>query len=102
MTSLHSTAHDWAYSTTLEPGLNGRTVKHPRGKLVGGTSTINSYSVVFLNHEWQDRVADELLSEAGRADWSAKGMENCYKRWQTENSATKVDDDLDYVQTLFP
>jgi choline dehydrogenase-like flavoprotein len=102
MTSLHSTAHDWAYSTTPEPGLNGRTVKHPRGKLVGGTSTINSHSVVFPNHEWQDRVADELLPEAGRADWSAKSMEDCYKRWQTENPAMKVDDDLDHVQTSFP
>lgn len=102
MTSLHSTVHDWAYSTAPEPGLNGRTIKHPRGKLVGGTSTINSHSVVFPNTEWHDRVAAELLLEAGREDWSAKGMEDCYKRWQFESPGAKKTDDLDRVQTSFP
>ncbi|KAF3034571.1 hypothetical protein E8E11_004861 [Didymella keratinophila] len=102
MTSLHSTPHDWAYSSTPEPGLNGRTIAHPRGKLVGGTSTINSHSVVFPNHEWQNRVAYELLPEAGRADWSTKGMVDCYKRWQVESPGAKVNDGLDHVQTSFP
>ncbi|KAF3038699.1 hypothetical protein E8E12_008761 [Didymella heteroderae] len=102
MTSLHSTAYDWAYSSTPEPALNGRTIEHPRGKLVGGTSTINSHSIVFPNHEWQDRVANELLPEAGKADWSANGMADCYKRWQAESPGAKVDDDLDHVQTSFP
>jgi choline dehydrogenase-like flavoprotein len=102
MTSLHATPHDWAYSSAPEPGLNGRTIAHPRGKLVGGTSTINSHSVVFPNHEWQDRVANELLPEAGRADWSAQGMADCYKRFQVESPGAKVDDGLDHVQTSFP
>ncbi|KAJ4368726.1 hypothetical protein N0V86_009635 [Didymella sp. IMI 355093] len=103
MTSLHSNpAYDWGYSTAPEPGLNNRTIKHPRGKLVGGTSTINSHSVVFPNHEWHDRMAKDLLPEAGRADWSARGMEDCYKRWQAENPGAKVDDGLDRVQTSFP
>lgn len=102
MTSLHSTAYDWAYCSTPEPGLNGRPIEHPRGKLVGGTSTINSHSVVFPNHEWQDRVADELLPEAGRADWSATGMADCYKRWQAESPGPKIDDGNDHVQTSFP
>lgn len=102
MTSLHSTAHDWAHFSTPEPGLNNRTVEHPRGRLVGGTSTINSHSVVFPNHEWQDRVADQLIAEAGRGDWSAKGMADCYKRWQTESPRAKANDGLDHVQTSFP
>jgi choline dehydrogenase-like flavoprotein len=102
MTSLHSTAHDWAYSSAPESGLIGRTIEHPRGKLVGGTSTINSHSVVFPNHEWQDRLAEELLPEAGRADWSAKGMAECYKRWQAESPGTELHDERDRVQTSFP
>jgi choline dehydrogenase-like flavoprotein len=103
MTSLHSNpAYDWGYATAPEPGLNNRTIKHPRGKLVGGTSAINSHSVVFPNHEWHDRIAKDLLPEAGRADWSAGGMEDCYKRWQAEGPGVKVDDGLDRVQTSFP
>jgi choline dehydrogenase-like flavoprotein len=102
MTSLHSTAYDWAYSSAPEPFLNGRTIEHPRGKLVGGTSTINSHSVVFPNREWQDRVSDELLPEAGRADWSAQGMADCYQRWQTESPVAQANDELDHVQTSFP
>lgn len=102
-TSLHSNpAFDWSYSTTPEPGLNDRTLKHPRGRLVGGTSTINSHSVVFPNHEWQDRLAEELLPEAGGADWSAQGMQDCYKRWQAESRGPAINDDLDRVQTSFP
>jgi choline dehydrogenase-like flavoprotein len=98
-------AYDWQYSTGPEPGLNGQRVKHPRGKLVGGTSAINSHSVVFPNHEWHNRVAEKLMSDSAKADWSSQGMRDCYSRWQAENSGPKVDDDanlLDRVQTSFP
>ncbi|KAJ4353179.1 uncharacterized protein N0V89_004905 [Didymosphaeria variabile] len=98
-------AYDWGYSTAPEPGLNDKRVKHPRGKLVGGTSAINSHSVVFPNYEWHDRLAGELLSESGRADWSSQGMQDCYSRWQAGSSGPRVNDDvgfLDRVQTSYP
>lgn len=103
--------YDWQYVTAPEPGLNGRKVKHPRGKLVGGTSAINSHSVVFPNREWQDRIAEELLAGVeGSEEWTAKGMEECYRRWQAEGSRSEqqgVSDDaagppLDRVQTSYP
>jgi choline dehydrogenase-like flavoprotein len=98
-------AYDWQYSSAPEPGLNDRRVKHPRGKLVGGTSAINSHSVVFPNHEWHDRLAEELLSGSGRAEWSSQGMRDCYTRWQAESSGPRVNDDvesLEGVQTSYP
>ena len=98
-------AYDWQYSSAPEPGLNDRKVKHPRGKLVGGTSAINSHSVVFPNHEWHDRMAEELLSESGKAEWGSLGMRDCYKRWQAESSGPRVMDDagsLNHVQTSYP
>jgi choline dehydrogenase-like flavoprotein len=98
-------AYDWQYSTAPEPGLNDRRVKQPRGKLVGGTSAINSHSVVFPNYEWQDRLAEELLSDSGRAEWSSQAMKDCYQRWQAEGSEPTVNDDvgsLDRVQTSYP
>jgi len=35
------TEHDWAFETIPQPGLNGRTLPWPRGKMVGGTSAMN-------------------------------------------------------------
>ena len=32
---------DWCYETGAEPGLNGRKLKYPRGRVLGGSSSIN-------------------------------------------------------------
>jgi choline dehydrogenase len=32
---------DWMYQTAAEPGLNGRSLKYPRGRVIGGCSSIN-------------------------------------------------------------
>lgn len=32
---------DWMYKTAAEPGLNGRSLLYPRGKVLGGCSSIN-------------------------------------------------------------
>ena len=34
-------AVDWCYRTTPQPGLNGRALNYPRGKVMGGCSSIN-------------------------------------------------------------
>jgi choline dehydrogenase-like flavoprotein len=33
---------DWMFETTAEPGLNGRKLNYPRGKALGGSSSINA------------------------------------------------------------
>jgi len=33
---------DWMFETEAEPGLNGRALKYPRGRVVGGSSAINA------------------------------------------------------------
>jgi choline dehydrogenase-like flavoprotein len=33
---------DWMYKTAPEPGLNGRSLNYPRGKVIGGSSAINA------------------------------------------------------------
>jgi 4-pyridoxate dehydrogenase len=33
--------HDWGYATEPEPGLNGRRIEAMRGKVLGGSSSIN-------------------------------------------------------------
>ncbi|MEA3120253.1 MAG: choline dehydrogenase, partial [Paraburkholderia sp.] len=32
---------DWLYRTRAEPGLNGRVLSYPRGRVLGGSSSIN-------------------------------------------------------------
>ncbi|MEM8630318.1 MAG: GMC family oxidoreductase N-terminal domain-containing protein [Pseudomonadota bacterium] len=32
---------DWCFSTETEPGLNGRSLGYPRGRILGGSSSIN-------------------------------------------------------------
>lgn len=93
--------YDWQYVSTCEPGMGGRTVKHPRGKLVGGTSAINSHSIVFPNTEWQDRIAG-LLGDEGK-NWSASAMRDCYKRWQVEEPQSGLEVGMEErVKTSFP
>ena len=33
---------DWMFKTEAEPGLNGRSLNYPRGKVIGGSSAINA------------------------------------------------------------
>ncbi len=51
---------NWNYMTEDEPELHGRQVEMPRGKVVGGSSSINS--MVYMRGQPQDydRWADEL------------------------------------------
>ena len=39
---LQGSAVDWRYSTVPQPGLGGRIISCPRGKVVGGSSAINA------------------------------------------------------------
>jgi choline dehydrogenase-like flavoprotein len=39
---LEGSAVDWRYATVPQPGLGGRIVPYPRGKVVGGSSAINA------------------------------------------------------------
>jgi choline dehydrogenase len=39
---LFRTERDWAYSTTPQPGLAGRSLFWPRGKMLGGSSSMNA------------------------------------------------------------
>jgi choline dehydrogenase len=56
---------DWRYKTEAEPGLNGRSLLYPRGKVVGGSSSING--MIYMRgqkHDYDDWAA------AGNPGWS--------------------------------
>jgi len=43
---------DWLYATDPDPGLNGRSLRYPRGKLLGGCSSING--MIYMRGQARD------------------------------------------------
>ncbi len=56
---------DWMFNTEAEPGLNGRKIRYPRGKVMGGCSSING--MIYMRGQAQDYDAWEALGNTG---WS--------------------------------
>ncbi len=57
---------DWCFKTEPEPGLNGRAINYPRGKVLGGSSSINA----MLYLRGQARDYDEWAMLTGDSNWS--------------------------------
>jgi len=57
---------DWRYKTEPEPGLNGRSINYPRGRVLGGSSSINA----MLYLRGQARDYDEWAQVSGDAGWA--------------------------------
>ena len=57
---INRNAHNWAFSTTPQPGLGGRIGYQPRGRGLGGSSSINA--MVYLRGQREDYD-----------DWAAEG-----------------------------
>ncbi len=57
---------DWCYKTVPEAGLNGRAINYPRGKVLGGSSSINA----MLYLRGQARDYNEWAQLTGDSGWS--------------------------------
>jgi choline dehydrogenase len=57
---------DWCYHTEPDPGLNGRSIRYPRGKVLGGSSSINA----MLYLRGQARDYDEWAQLTGDSGWA--------------------------------
>ncbi|PAU52814.1 choline dehydrogenase [Pseudomonas sp. PIC25] len=69
---------DWCFSTEAEPGLNGRALKYPRGKVLGGCSSING--MIYMRGQARDY--DGWAAE-GNPGWAWKDVLPLFMR--TEN-----------------
>ncbi|MCW8197696.1 choline dehydrogenase [Verminephrobacter aporrectodeae subsp. tuberculatae] len=56
---------DWLYSTEPEAGLNGRSLRYPRGKTLGGCSSING--MIYMRGQARDY--DQWAALTGDARW---------------------------------
>ncbi|MBL0920079.1 MAG: GMC family oxidoreductase N-terminal domain-containing protein [Hydrogenophaga sp.] len=59
---------DWLYQTEPDPGLNGRRLRYPRGKTLGGCSSINGMIYMRGQRRDYDHWADATGDEAWRWD----------------------------------
>ena len=70
--------YDWRYYTEPEPGLGGRRLHTPRGKVLGGSSSINGLVYVRGNPHDFDRWESE-----GAAGWSYADVLPYFRRAET-------------------
>ncbi len=67
MAALFRSQNDWDYTTGFEPGADGRRIYIPRGKTLGGSSSINAM----------------IYIRGARADWDEWAAEGC-EGWTSE------------------
>jgi 4-pyridoxate dehydrogenase len=60
--------HDWGYDSEPEPALNGRRVEFSRGKVIGGSSSINVFGYARGHREDYERWAASGLNGWSHAD----------------------------------
>ncbi|HEY5146261.1 MAG TPA: GMC family oxidoreductase N-terminal domain-containing protein, partial [Polyangiaceae bacterium] len=82
---LWRSRYDWAYFTSPQPGLEGREMHWPRGKVLGGSSSIN-YMIYMRGH----RDNYDHWRALGNDGWGYDDVLPYFKR--SENNARGADD----------
>jgi choline dehydrogenase len=79
--------YDWKYSSEPEPYLNGRRVYHARGKVLGGSSSING--MIFQRGNPMDY--ERWAADPGMAEWDYAHCLPYFKRMETCLAADDTD-----------
>ncbi|WP_322031608.1 GMC family oxidoreductase [Paraburkholderia sp. J76] len=67
---------DWLYKTAAEKGLNGRALAYPRGRVLGGSSSING--MIYMRGQREDY--DNWARETGDSAWSWDSVLPVFRR----------------------
>ncbi|MBX7197781.1 MAG: GMC family oxidoreductase N-terminal domain-containing protein [Rhodospirillaceae bacterium] len=65
---------DWRFKTAAEPGLGGRSIDYPRGKVLGGSSSINA--MIYMRGQSADY---DGWRQAGNTGWGWDDVLPCFK-----------------------
>ncbi len=83
--TMHNPSVDWCYRTEPDPGLNGRQLDWPRGKVLGGSSSLNGLLYV------RGQPADyDRWRQMGNKGWGWDDVLPLFKR--AENNERGADD----------
>ncbi len=74
---MNMETYDWGFSTEPEPHIGGRSLVTPRGKVVGGSSSING--MVYVRGHARDY---DHWSESGARGWSYADVLPYFKRME--------------------
>ena len=77
---------DWCFATEPEPGLNGRALNYPRGKVLGGCSSING--MIYMRGQARDY---DHWRQLGNPGWSWDDVLPYFKKSE-DQAAVPVDD----------
>jgi len=77
---------DWLYQTQADPGLNGRTLRYPRGKVLGGCSSING--MIYMRG--QSRDYDQWAALTGDDTWR---WDQCLPYFRQHENHWRLDPD---------
>ncbi|WP_415715879.1 GMC family oxidoreductase [Roseibium sp.] len=83
--TMHNPSVDWCYKTEPDPGLNGRSIDWPRGKVLGGSSSLNGLLYVRGQKEDYDR-----WRQMGNEGWGWDDVLPLFKR--SEDQERGADD----------
>ena len=62
---MHNPNTDWCFKTVMEKGLGDRQMNYPRGKTLGGSSSING--LLYIRGQSQDY---DYWRQLGNVGWS--------------------------------
>jgi len=80
---MNMRTYDWGYQTEPEPHLGGRQLACPRGKVIGGSSSING--MVYVRGHACDY---DTWSDMGAAGWSFADVLPYFQRLETSHGPT--------------
>ncbi len=73
--TIHNPKVDWCYKTEPDPGLNGRSIEWPRGKVLGGSSSLNG--LLYVRGQPQDY---DRWRQMGNTGWGWDDVLPLFKR----------------------
>ncbi|QNH07942.1 GMC family oxidoreductase [Pseudomonas sp. B11D7D] len=74
---------DWCYNTEADPGLHGRSLKYPRGRVLGGSSSING--MIYMRGQAADYDGWDV---AGNPGWAWRDVLPLFKRSESHFAGT--------------
>jgi len=76
--------YDWGFGTQPEPNLNNRRLATPRGKVIGGSSSING--MVYVRGHARDF---DHWQESGASGWSYADVQPYFERAETSHGGAE-------------
>jgi len=90
--TMGNPATDWCYRTEADPGLNGRAINWPRGRVLGGSSSING--LLYVRGQPQDF---DHWRQLGNVGWAWDDVMPLFRRsenWEGARADVETDSDV--------